>query len=76
MLRNLKYLLIIFILNLSSGNAEILKPKININPQQVVEIQLEGLMRNDLKLKDNGIIQTWNFAHPSCSWLSISEVLE
>ena len=65
MFRNLKYLLIIFILNLSSVNAEILKPKININPQQVVEIQLEGLKRNDLKLKDNGIIQTWNFAHPN-----------
>ena len=37
----------------------------NIKPVQVIEIQLEGLKKNDFPNKDQGIEQTWEFAHPS-----------
>jgi hypothetical protein len=49
----------------SISKAEILKPSINIKPKEVVKIQLTGLQKNDLKFKDSGIEQTWNFAHPN-----------
>ena len=57
--------LIIFSILLSSSTAEILKPSSNIKPSEVVKIQLNGLQKNDLKFKDSGIEQTWNFAHPN-----------
>ena len=57
--------LIFFLIFLSSVNAEILKPKSEIKPSDVVKIQLSGLQKNDLKFKDSGIEQTWNFAHPN-----------
>ena len=44
---------------------KLIKPNNNIEPQQVVKIQLLGLMNNDNPNKDNGIKQTWEFAHPS-----------
>ena len=45
--------------------AEIIKPSIEIDPAQVVKIQLTGLMKNDSPYKDKGIEQTWEFAHPN-----------
>ena len=57
--------LILFLITVSISKAEILKPNININPKEVVKIQLTGLQKNDLKFKDSGIEQTWNFAHPN-----------
>ena len=57
--------LIFFLIFLSSVNAEILKPKSDIKPSDVVKIQLSALQKNDLKFKDSVIEQTWNFAHPN-----------
>ena len=65
MIKLLKLSLIVFFLKLSFLNAEILKPSIEINPVQVVKIQLDGLMKNDSPYKDKGIEQTWEFAHPN-----------
>ena len=45
--------------------AEIIKPNSNIDPSQVVKIQLSALMKNDFPNKDRGIEQTWEFAHPN-----------
>ena len=59
-----KVLFFVFIF-LPSLNAEILKPNSQIKPSEVVKIQLTGLQKNDLKFKDSGIEQTWNFAHPN-----------
>ena len=57
--------LLLFLITVSISKAEILKPSSNINPKEVVKIQLTGLQKNDLKFKDSGIEQTWNFAHPN-----------
>ena len=45
--------------------ADVLKPSMNIDPKQVVLIQLNALMKNDSPYKDRGIEQTWEFAHPN-----------
>ena len=57
--------LIILLLTISFSSAELLNPDSTISPQEVVKIQLSGLQKNDLKYKDSGIEQTWNFAHPN-----------
>ena len=57
--------LILFLITVSISKAEILKPNRNINPKEVVKIQLTGLQKNDFNFKDSGIEQTWNFAHPN-----------
>ena len=57
--------LIVFLISISISKAEILKPSSEINPKEVVKIQLTGLQKNDLDFKDSGIEQTWNFAHPN-----------
>ena len=43
-------------------NAELIKPNKELEPFDVVKIQLEALKKNDKK--DIGIKQTWLFAHP------------
>ena len=65
MIKLLKLSLIVFFLKLSFLKAEVIKPSTEINPEQVVKIQLAGLMKNDLPYKDKGIEQTWEFAHPN-----------
>ena len=50
---------------LSNSHSDVLKPNINISPKEVVKIQLNALMKNDSPYKDRGILQTWEFAHPS-----------
>ena len=62
------YLFIVFalaIVFLKSAKAEIIKPNNGIEPYQVVKIVLSGLKNNDKPKKNNGIKQTWEFAHPS-----------
>ena len=44
--------------------ADVIKPNNGIEPYQVVKIQLRGLKYNDEPKKNNGIKQTWEFAHP------------
>tara|TARA_B100001123_G_scaffold4288_1_gene5613 strand:- start:223 stop:717 length:495 start_codon:yes stop_codon:yes gene_type:complete len=61
------YLIIIFFLAIMfivTAKAELIKPKIEIKPLQVIEIQLKGLMNNDEPNVNSGIKQTWEFAHP------------
>ena len=59
------YFLIISFLITLNANAELIKPNNGIEPYQVVKIQLRSLKKNDNPKKDNGIEQTWEFAHPS-----------
>ena len=63
------YLVIIFIFAgmfiLTTSKADLIKPNSEIGPNQVVKIQLNGLMKNDEPNLNNGIKQTWEFAHPS-----------
>ena len=59
------YFLIISFLTTLNVNAELVKPNNGIEPYQVVKIQLRSLKKNDDPKKDNGIEQTWEFAHPN-----------
>ena len=56
------FLAVMFI---ATAKAELVKPNNGIEPFQVVKIQLRSLKKNDNPKKDNGIEQTWEFAHPS-----------
>ena len=49
----------------TNSYAELIKPNNGIEPYQVIEIQLKSLKNNDNPTKDNGIEQTWEFAHPN-----------
>ena len=65
-LRLLIYKVILITLFTSSiSHAELVKPNNGIEPFQVVKIQLRSLKQNDKFKKDNGIEQTWEFAHPN-----------
>ena len=55
----------IIFLNISYSNADLKSPNNLILPEEVIKIQLVGLMDNDKDFKDSGIEQTWNFAHPN-----------
>ena len=52
----------IFIFYFGHVNAELIKPNKKLDPYDVVKIQLIALKNNDEK--DQGIKQTWLFAHP------------
>ena len=58
----LSFLLIFF--TFSKSVANLVKPNNEIEPIQVVKIQLRGLKNNNELYKDAGIEQTWEFAHP------------
>ena len=61
------YLIVIFFLAIMfivTAKADLIKPNNEIDPYQVVKIQLKGLKENDSPSKDNGIKQAWEFAHP------------
>ena len=60
-----KFFIIIYLISFGSVFSEIIKPNTNISPAQVIKIQLQGLMKNDSPYTDQGIEQTWEFAHPS-----------
>ena len=49
----------------TKSHAELIKPNSNIEPYKVVKIQLTSLMKNNYPSSDNGIKQTWEFAHPN-----------
>ena len=44
--------------------ADLIKPNSNLNPFDVLTIQLNSLKNNNNPYKDAGIEQTWEFAHP------------
>ena len=56
------YLFIIIILFSNKLNSEIINPNEKLLPYDVVKIQLEALKNNNKN--DEGIKQTWLFAHP------------
>ena len=56
------FLLFIFT-NISS--ADLIKPNTNLDPFEVLMIQLNSLKNNNKPYKDAGIEQTWEFAHPN-----------
>jgi hypothetical protein len=65
-LLHLTYKTILIILYISTiSYAEIVKPNNGIEPFLVIQIQLRSLKHNDSPKKDNGIEQTWEFAHPN-----------
>ena len=59
------FLIIFFVFSANELFAEVRKPSPKIKPREVIEIQLNALMKNDNPNKDSGIIQTWYFAHPN-----------
>ncbi len=68
MLKKLQIIFNVFVFSfliISISRAELVKPNSNIEPAEVIKIQLIGLQKNDFEYKDSGIEQTWNFAHPN-----------
>ena len=55
---------IFFIIFTTNSFSDVIKPSKKIEPDQVVQIQLKGLMNNNNPYSDVGIEQTWEFAHP------------
>ena len=64
-MKKIIYFLLIYAFNIHLSSAEIIKPNSNIEPYQVIKIQLKSLQNNNLPSVDNGIKQTWEFAHPN-----------
>ena len=61
-----KILIIILLCAINSKvNAELLKPSPILKPSEIIMIQLKALNNNDYPIKDFGILQTWEFAHPN-----------
>ena len=57
-------LIVIFFLFINISNADLIKPNSNLQPFEVLMIQLNSLKNNNKPYKDAGIEQTWEFAHP------------
>ena len=57
-------LIITFLLFTNISNADLIKPNSNLQPFEVLMIQLNSLKNNNKPYKDAGIEQTWEFAHP------------
>ena len=64
-MKKIIYSLLICTFNIHLSFADIIKPNNKIEPYQVVKIQLKSLQKNNSPSADNGIEQTWEFAHPS-----------
>ena len=62
-MRSISIIIFSLLLNFSVF-AELIKPNPNINPEKVIKIQLDALMKNNMPYKNSGINQTWEFAHP------------
>ena len=60
----IKFIFFIFIFP-SISNANLVKPNTNLQPFDVLMIQLNSLKNNNIPYKDAGIEQTWEFAHPN-----------
>ena len=56
--------ILFYFLSTPTLKADLIKPNNLIEPKEVVQIQLTGLMNNDDQFLDRGIEQTWSFAHP------------
>ena len=56
------FLLTIILLFSTNTKADLIKPNKDLDPYEVVKIQLVALQKNDES--DQGIKQTWLFAHP------------
>ena len=56
------FLSIFFVFLIGSAKADTIKPAENLSAFDVIKIQLDALKNNDDN--DNGIMQTWLFAHP------------
>ena len=57
------FIILIYFICLSSF-AEEVRPNENLEPIDVIQIQLKALKDNDTPKADSGIKQTWLFAHP------------
>ena len=57
-------LIVTFCLFTNISNADLIKPNSNLEPFDVLMIQLNSLKNNNNPYKDAGIEQTWEFAHP------------
>ena len=57
-------LIFIFFVFTNISNADLIKPNSNLQPFEVLMIQLNSLKNNNKPYKDAGIEQTWEFAHP------------
>ena len=64
-MKKIIYFLLIYTFNLQLSAADIIEPNSNIEPFQVIKIQLKSLQKNNSPSIDNGIEQTWEFAHPN-----------
>ena len=62
----MRIVLFLYILLISEAvHAELLKLSPNLDPQEVISIQLNALKDNNSPYLNTGIEQTWEFAHPS-----------
>ena len=60
-----KYFILIIILNFTNFlYADIIKPTKHLTAYDVIKIQLDALKKNNKPIKNSGIKQTWEFAHP------------
>ena len=57
-------LIVTFCLFTNISNADLIKPNSNLEPFDVLMIQLNSLKNNNNPYKDAGIEQAWEFAHP------------
>ena len=57
--------LVWLLVNNSANSQGIISPHPDIQPQNVIKIQLKSLQQNNKPTPDAGILQTWAFAHPS-----------
>ena len=58
-----KLIILLFLVS-NTSYADLIKPNINLEPFDVLMIQLNSLKNNNNPYKDAGIEQTWEFAHP------------
>jgi len=62
----MKVLIILFAIFTSDiAFAELLKPNPALKPIEVISIQLNALKDNNIPYLNAGVVQTWEFAHPS-----------
>ena len=57
--------LVWFTIDRPATSEVLISPQPQIDPKNVIKIQLQALQQNDNPINDAGIVQTWAFAHPS-----------
>ena len=58
-------LTILYLFLINCSKADLIRPSVDLEPFEVLMIQLNSLKNNNKPYKDAGIEQTWEFAHPS-----------